>query len=72
MEREPYTANNTNGKEHPNTATCGDCAHFQRCSWLLSRIKQDRVCDWDPSRFITQQTLDENVKLQSLFNNGPK
>jgi hypothetical protein len=32
--------------------TCGDCAHFVRCRWLIGRVAADEPCDWAPSRFI--------------------
>ena len=35
----------------PEGTTCGDCAHFSRCKWLIS-AKEDHVsCDWFPRRF---------------------
>ena len=31
---------------------CGDCAHFRRCEFLLSRRVEDKPCDWVPSRLV--------------------
>lgn len=31
--------------------TCGECGHFQRCKWLLSRSPEETGCDWWPRRF---------------------
>lgn len=35
----------------PQGKVCGDCAHFKRCAWLLSREPTETECDWSPSRF---------------------
>lgn len=35
----------------PTDATCGDCASFQRCSWLVDADRHSTSCDWSPSRF---------------------
>lgn len=35
----------------PEGRVCGDCAHFTRCAWLLSRERTETECDWSPSRF---------------------
>ena len=37
----------------PSGMTCGDCTHYERCYWLLGRLKNDEVCDWKPSRFAS-------------------
>jgi|HubBroStandDraft_4_1064222.scaffolds.fasta_scaffold414283_4 hypothetical protein len=36
----------------PAGQTCGDCGHFGRCQWLLSRNGSETVCDWFPRRFV--------------------
>jgi hypothetical protein len=40
----------------PEGKCCADCAHFQRCHWLLSRTGEETVCDWIPSRFRQHAT----------------
>lgn len=35
----------------PDGKTCGDCVHVGRCQAMFGHIPQDKVCDWDPSRF---------------------
>lgn len=35
----------------PPGKTCSDCAHFKRCSWLISAEPERTYCDWHPSRF---------------------
>jgi hypothetical protein len=53
--RIPYVRDTHSTREHMNLPagrTCGDCNQFQHCAALLSRIKDDEVCDWYPSRFV--------------------
>jgi hypothetical protein len=36
----------------PLGKTCGDCAHWQRCSALISSLNpKNHFCDFAPSRF---------------------
>ena len=33
--------------------TCGDCAHWGHCHWLISSLTgYEYECDWSPSRFV--------------------
>lgn len=32
--------------------TCGDCAHFSRCEWLVSAKPSWTTCDFHPRRFM--------------------
>lgn len=36
----------------PRKKTCGDCAFFKRCSWLIGAKGKETQCDWSPSRFM--------------------
>jgi hypothetical protein len=54
IDREPHVPDledYRNGMALPPAKTCGDCAHFSKCQWLISRIAADQLCDWSPSRF---------------------
>jgi hypothetical protein len=47
----------------PQGRTCGDCAHFKRCSAIYGHIAADEVCDWAPSRFtISVALLDHQAR----------
>ena len=35
----------------PEGHTCGTCAHFPRCSWLISTKPERTDCDWFPRRY---------------------
>jgi hypothetical protein len=35
----------------PAGRTCADCAHVERCRWLISVTETNTHCDWSPSRF---------------------
>lgn len=36
----------------PNGLTCGDCAHWRKCTALIESIEPtSTTCDWAPSRF---------------------
>lgn len=35
----------------PHGKTCGDCAHFGKCSWLVSAKPEWTSCDFYPIRF---------------------
>ena len=39
------------GMRLPGTKTCGDCAHFNRCSKLFAAKPDNRLCDFSPHRF---------------------
>lgn len=34
--------------------TCGACAHFARCQWLIQAQPDDAECAWIPSRFVAK------------------
>lgn len=36
----------------PQGTTCGECAHFRRCSMIFGHTETDTFCDWSPSRFV--------------------
>lgn len=36
----------------PEGASCGDCDHFARCSWLVSAEAEWTTCDFYPRRFM--------------------
>lgn len=41
----------------PPGATCGGCANFQRCEWLIDCDPDSTKCDWSPSRYRPRRTL---------------
>ena len=36
----------------PEGKTCDDCAHFDRCEWLVGAERDWPACDWEPLRFV--------------------
>ena len=44
----------------PNGKTCGDCAHMNRCEWLISCDPQNTRCDWAPHRFVEVKATEKD------------
>lgn len=40
-----------NSMRLPPGKTCRDCAHFNKCAWLINCKPTNKTCDWAPSRF---------------------
>jgi hypothetical protein len=39
------------GEPLPPGETCGSCAYFAKCDWLVATPPDSVRCDWAPSRF---------------------
>ena len=47
----------------PEGKTCGDCAHWPRCSALIGGLNpKNAFCDFAPSRFHFRRTDDGRAK----------
>jgi len=56
----------------PNGQTCGDCAHFKRCSEVLGIVNgKETLCNWDPNRFIAIATERPKEEGMSKEDGGP-
>lgn len=42
----------------PEGKTCGDCAHYSKCEWLIRCKSNNTECDWAPSRFFEKKGAD--------------
>ena len=40
----------------PAGETCGGCANYKRCEWLIGCDPGSTRCDWSPSRFRPRST----------------